>query len=81
MVKDTFFISIEEFYLVLKENKKNIVKKFVDSEFVKTCHEYVNRLIYDKSTRVGAFYFSPLFHLFRNCTIVALNFSYSAQCG
>jgi hypothetical protein len=30
-------LALEEFYLVLKENKK----KFVDSEFVKTCHEHV----------------------------------------
>ena len=40
------FISIEKFYLVLKENKHNFVKEirgFVDSEFVKTCHEHVNR--------------------------------------
>jgi hypothetical protein len=37
-------ISIEEFYLVIKENKINFVKKireFVDSEFVKICHEHV----------------------------------------
>ena len=37
-------ISIEKFYLVLKENKKNFVKKnygfILDSEFVKTCHEH-----------------------------------------
>ena len=40
-------ISIEKFYLVLKENKKNLVKKdhgFVNSEFVKTCHEHFTRL-------------------------------------
>jgi hypothetical protein len=40
----TFLISIENFYLVLKENKNFFVKKthgFVDSEFVKTCHENV----------------------------------------
>ena len=38
-------ISIEKFYLVLKENKKKFVNKiggFVVSEFVKTCHEYGN---------------------------------------
>ena len=35
---------MEEVYFVLKEKKKNIVKNirgFVDSKFVKTCHEYV----------------------------------------
>ena len=40
-------ISIEEFYLLLKENKKNFTKKnheFVDSEFVKTCHKHVRRV-------------------------------------
>jgi hypothetical protein len=34
----TFLISIEKIFPVLKENKKS---GFVDSEFVKTCHEYV----------------------------------------
>ena len=38
-------ISIKEFYLVLKENKKE-KKRLVDSEFVETCHEQVtNSLI------------------------------------
>ena len=40
----TFLISIEKFCLSLKEKEKNVVKKirvFVDSEFVKTCHEHV----------------------------------------
>ena len=48
---DRFFdLSVEEFYLVLKENKKNFAKKkthwFIDSEFVKTCHEPVIRTSY-----------------------------------
>jgi len=38
---------LEKFYLVLiGKKKKKIVKKyrgFVDSEFVKTCHEYVKQ--------------------------------------
>jgi hypothetical protein len=41
----TFLISKEKFYLVLKEKKKNLREKnrgFVDSEFVKTCHEHVD---------------------------------------
>ena len=44
MTINSLLISIEEFYLVLKEDKKNFVKKirrFVDLEFVKTCHEHV----------------------------------------
>jgi len=39
-----FDLSRKKTYLVLKENKKNFVKKirvFLDSEFVKTCHEQV----------------------------------------
>ena len=35
-------MSIENFYLVLKENKKN--HGFVDLEFVKTCHKHVKQL-------------------------------------
>ena len=41
---NSFLISIAEFYLVFKENKKNFVNKicrFVDSEFMKTCHKHV----------------------------------------
>ena len=37
-----FFISIENFYLVEKQNKENFMKKIrklVDSEIVKTCDE------------------------------------------
>jgi hypothetical protein len=40
---------MEEFYLVLKENKKNFMNKieiFVDSEFVKTCQEHVENLVF-----------------------------------
>jgi hypothetical protein len=34
-------ISIENFYLVEKQNKEeNFVKKFVESGFVKTCDEF-----------------------------------------
>ncbi len=39
---------MEEFYLVLKENKKNFMNKieiFVDSEFVKTCQEHVENML------------------------------------
>jgi len=39
-----FDLSRKKTYLVLKENKKIFVKKirvFLDSEFVKTCHEQV----------------------------------------
>lgn len=40
IVTDTFFDLNRRVYLtLLKENNKNVVKKFVDSEFVKTCHE------------------------------------------
>ena len=38
------FQTIEKFYLVIKEEKKNFVKKscsFVDSEVVETCHLHV----------------------------------------
>ena len=41
-----FFVKINSFSNILKENKKKLVKKnrgFVDSEFVKTCHEHVTR--------------------------------------
>ena len=38
-VKLAFLISIENFYLVEKQNKEKFVKKFVDSGFVKTCDE------------------------------------------
>ena len=44
-VNNTFLISIETFYLVLKGDKKKFMKKirgFVDSELMKTCHEHVN---------------------------------------
>ena len=41
-----FFIPIEEFYPL--ESKKKILKKFLDSEFVKTCHEDVIRLYFSK---------------------------------
>ena len=37
-----FFISIEKFYLLEKQNKENFMKKirkFVDSGIVKTCDE------------------------------------------
>ena len=37
-----FLISIEEFHLILEENKK----KSVDSEFGKICHEHVNEFKY-----------------------------------
>ena len=41
------FISMEKFFLVLKENWKNMVIKicgFVVSEYVETCHELVKSL-------------------------------------
>jgi hypothetical protein len=45
-------ISIEKFYLLLKENKENFSEKkncaFVDSEFVKTCHEHVTSIYFQK---------------------------------
>ena len=40
-------ISIEEFHLILKENKK----KSVDSEFGKICHEHVNEFEYLGTTK------------------------------
>ena len=40
-------ISIEEFHLILKENKK----KSVDSEFGKICHEHVNEFKYLGTTK------------------------------
>ena len=46
------FCGNKQFYLVLKENKKNFVKKIrrdVDSEFVKTCHEHVIHQCFSKS--------------------------------
>ena len=47
---------MKKLYLVLKENKK-IVKKirgFLDSEFLKTCHERVNfmKYPYDKRMKI-----------------------------
>ena len=34
-----FFISIENFYLVQKQNKENLLKKYANSGIVKTCDE------------------------------------------
>ena len=41
---ETFLISSEKFYLVLKKNQEKLRgKKIIDSEFVKTCHKHVKR--------------------------------------
>ena len=48
IVIDTYIDLNEEFYLVLKENKKNFAKRFhdfVDSELVKTCHEHIRSVL------------------------------------
>ena len=47
----TFLISIEKLDLSLKEKEKILWKKvrgFVDSEFMKTCHEHVSTWIEQK---------------------------------
>ena len=49
VVISTFLVSIEEFYLVLKENKK----KFVDSEFVKKCLEHVTCTDFRNEQKLG----------------------------